>query len=253
MSDWAVRAAVANEMPTRPTSLLPTGGAVVRVVVLAAVRIYRDALASGLAGRADVRLVGAADGDEALELVYRQKPDVALVDVSAAAGLKMVRALREAAPELKIVVFALGDVDEDVLACAEAGVMVFVSPDAPTDRLIHAVESAQRGELLCSPRVAKVLLGRLGSVAGSQPRRANAALTDRERQIGGLIEEGLTNKEIAVRLRIEVATVKNHVHNVLEKLGVARRGQAAAWLRAAAADPPGPGTPPSAQMVRTIR
>jgi len=91
-----------------------------------------------------------------------------------------------------------------------------------------------RGEAVCSPRVAGALLRRIAALAtDGRSDRVPAHLTKREREIMGLIDEGLSNKEIAKRLRIEVATVKNHVHNILEKLQVHRRGEAAARVRAA--------------------
>jgi len=87
---------------------------------------------------------------------------------------------------------------------------------------------------VCSPRVAGALLRRIAALAtDGRSDRVPAHLTNREREIMGLIDEGLSNKEIAKRLRIEVATVKNHVHNILEKLQVHRRGEAAARVRAA--------------------
>jgi DNA-binding NarL/FixJ family response regulator len=98
--------------------------------------------------------------------------------------------------------------------------------------LVATLESATRGEALFSPRMAASLLRRVAALAATQPSpSAQVRLTPRERDIMRLLDEGLSNKEIAQRLGIEVATVKNHVHNILEKLQVHRRGEAAAWSR----------------------
>ena len=120
----------------------------------------------------------------------------------------------------------------------EAGVAGYVLPDGSLDDLIIAVESAVRGELYCPPRVSFTLLRRLGALAaslrddeGKATHSPLRALTGREREILHLVDDGMTNKGIAGRLVIELATVKNHVHNILKKLHVHRRIDASAWYR----------------------
>ena len=115
------------------------------------------------------------------------------------------------------------------------GVTAFVPRDASSDRLVSAVQSAARGELLCSPKTAAVLFERVGALSrqGSGGPAPPVPFSERELQIGRLLAEGLVNKEIAVRLRIEVATVKNHVRRILAKLRVTNRGLAAEYFRAA--------------------
>jgi two-component system nitrate/nitrite response regulator NarL len=107
-----------------------------------------------------------------------------------------------------------------------------VSSHASLADLITSLECAAQGDVVCSPRVAGILLRRIGSQAGPRRREGAAVrLTVREHEIVQLIETGLTNKEIARRLHIELATVKNHVHNILEKLQVNRRADAVARVR----------------------
>jgi len=137
-----------------------------------------------------------------------------------------------------VVAITLGETEAEVIQLAEAGVAGYVLPDGSLDDLIIAVESAVRGELYCPPRVAFTLLRRLGAMAASlkddeekathSPLRA---LTGREREILHLVDDGMTNKAIARRLIIELATVKNHVHNILKKLHVHRRIDASTWYR----------------------
>src|SRR5262249_56738057 len=95
---------------------------------------------------------------------------------------------------------------------------------------VMAIESAVRQELRCDARMAATLCRRLAALAGSTPTLRDSTLTGREQEILALVDNGLSNKDIARRLNIEVATVKNHVHSVLGKLGVSTRGQAAASL-----------------------
>jgi len=112
------------------------------------------------------------------------------------------------------------------------GIAGFVTSEASVAELVAAIESVARGESLCSPSVVAALLRRLGSLARSWAEAdPTQPLTRREREILELIDEGLSNKQIAQRLRIELPTVKNHVHNILGKLGVRRRAEAAALVR----------------------
>ena len=131
-----------------------------------------------------------------------------------------------------MVALGVADADDHVLGCAEAGVAGYVPRDASLDDLVAVIESAFRGEAICSPRIAGSLLRRIATLAAGQNGTMPLAhLTGREREIVRLIDRGLSNKEIARDLGIEVATVKNHVHNILEKLQVRRRGEAAARMR----------------------
>jgi DNA-binding NarL/FixJ family response regulator len=174
----------------------------------------------------------AANRDEALALVASLQPDVVVMDMAMRDSLDIVRAINGSLPEVRIIAFAIEPLDREILACAEAGVAGYVHSEASTDDLVAAIESVMRGELLCPPRTAALLLRRLALLAKTKQRPEATNLTGREREIGMLIDEGLSNKEIAQRLNIEVATVKNHVHNILEKLHVPSRAQAAARLRA---------------------
>jgi DNA-binding NarL/FixJ family response regulator len=161
-------------------------------------------------------------------------PDVVLISLASTDALDVLVALREAAPDTKIVALAVSEAGDEVLACAEAGVVGLLPRDGTLEELASTVEGVVRGETMCPPRVAGALLRRVSSLAarrGVMPDDTH--LTPREREVLVLIEQGMTNKQIAQRLGIEVRTVKNHVHNLLEKLRVRRRGEAAARLRSA--------------------
>jgi two-component system, NarL family, nitrate/nitrite response regulator NarL len=207
---------------------------VIAVGIVGEVRLYRDGLAHALEAEAGFSCAGtAATLPEAIALVEEASPDVALVDLAMADALATVRALTRQ-PHVAVVVLAVPDSEQAIVGCAEAGIAGLVTRDGSFADLVEAIAGAARGELATTPRVAGVLLRRVASLVAQQPDEADRArLTSREREIAGLIERGLSNKEIAAKLCIEVATVKNHVHNILEKLDVARRGEVAAAFRGA--------------------
>jgi DNA-binding NarL/FixJ family response regulator len=222
-----------------PAVIHPERG--IRVLPIAEVRLYREGLASSLAKRKGIVVVGmAASGDEALRLLASVPADIVVLDMATRGSLEIVGALtRTGSPSVKIIAFAIEGGEPEILACAEAGVAGYVHFEASMDELVTAIESVMRGELLCPPRTAAILLSRLGSLARGQLEGPGPLdLTSREREIVVLIADGLSNKEIAQQLRLEVATVKNHVHSILEKLHVTSRGQAAAHVRSANAYAP---------------
>jgi len=216
-------------------------GTVIRVAIVADIRLYREGLARVLERQPNISVVAtAATSDGSLAPLLQLGPDVILIDKAMPDSLAAMRRVAVAAPGAKVVSLSVregegeGEDDRDVLASAEAGAIAYVPREASLEDLVAVIECAVRGEAVCSPRVAGALLRRIAALAtDGRSDRVPARLTKREREIMGLIDEGLSNKEIAKRLRIEVATVKNHVHNILEKLQVHRRGEAAARVRAA--------------------
>jgi len=206
----------------------------VRGMVAAAVRLYRDGLAHSLSQALQVVAV-TADSPSTLREAARLTPDVLLLDASMPGALGLVNALGEAAPGTRVVAFAVDDAREaEVLACAEAGVAGWVGRDASADETVEVVLRAARGELVCSARTAALLSRRLAALA--RERRAPAPvpaaqLTPREAEVGELLCRGVRNKQIARALGLQLATVKNHVHNILEKLEVRSRAEAGAVLR----------------------
>jgi DNA-binding NarL/FixJ family response regulator len=205
----------------------------VHVFVLAGVRLYREGVAAALADDDRFRVVGAAaDGAAALQQVRGSAPDVVLVEAGPPDAPALVRAIRAQAPEARVVALGISEEEALVLPLAEAGIAGWVTRDASVDDLREAVASAAAGETLCSPRMAASLLRRVASLAEDPPGdHVSRALTHRQREIVALIDQGLSNKEIARRLSIELPTVKNHVHTILIRLQVSRRGEAAALLR----------------------
>jgi DNA-binding NarL/FixJ family response regulator len=132
-----------------------------------------------------------------------------------------------------VIAFAIGDEEQDAILCAEAGAAGYVSREASVEDLVSTIVRVAEGEFPCTPRIAALLAQRVSSLAASRDENALAtSLTAREREVLRLVDEGLSNKEIARQLGIGVSTVKNHVHNILDKTQASGRGQAAARVRA---------------------
>ena len=208
----------------------------IRVLIVAEVRFYREGLADALGRHGGIDIVGALETTEPLLGAPAPDPlDVILLDVSMPHALGDARALTALMPDVRIIGLGVANADQNVLACAEAGVCGFVRKGDSFGQLVEHIEDAARGELRCSPRIAATLLRRLAALASVADRHVPAPgdphMTSRELQILDLVDQGLSNKEISSRLVIEVATVKNHIHHILEKLGARRRGEAAAIMR----------------------
>jgi two-component system nitrate/nitrite response regulator NarL len=204
------------------------------VFVLVSVRLYCEGLTDALR-RAGMEVTGhAASWADAIVAMVARPPDVAVLDVAGPGGLEIVGELRRRVPQTQIVVHAVDEVDRDVLAWAEAGIAGYVTRDGSVDDLIRAVRCAARHEIHCAPEIAAALLERVHVLAARGAHDTPiGSLTTREHEIAELLEAGLSNKQIAAELQIELATVKNHVHSILAKLQVTRRIDAAAHMRRA--------------------
>jgi two-component system, NarL family, nitrate/nitrite response regulator NarL len=213
----------ADSSASKPISLL----------IAVSVRLYRDGLSTLLSAHSGFSIAGtAASAPDALTIARARQPDAAIVDVSFCESMELIRALRVESASTCIIAFAVREDITTILEYAEAGADGFVTPQSSISELAETVKRTVAGELLCTPRLAAQLLRRAAH------RRESSAddvpwpgLTIREGQVFGLIRQGLSNKEIASALNISEATVKNHVHHVLEKLQVSTRGQAAAGVR----------------------
>jgi two-component system, NarL family, nitrate/nitrite response regulator NarL len=206
---------------------------VLSIVIVAEIRFYREGLALFFGERDGFEVVGTAeDVSSAGDLARHVHFDVALLDMAMPEALDGIEMLRAAAPTGGIVALGVKEEETEVVSLAEAGVEGFVPRDASLEDLSGAVESAARGETRCSPQVAGMLARRVAILAHQVlPARVAIPLTRRQLEIVRLIDEGLPNKAIAQRLFIEVPTVKNHVHNILQRLGVHHREDAAAAVR----------------------
>jgi DNA-binding NarL/FixJ family response regulator len=218
----------------------PARGLRSRIIIVSDTRLYCEGLALSLARVDRLVVAGVANSvASALACIEAKDPDVVLLDFAMQDALALPQAIAAAQMRVKVVAFSVADTEDEVCECAEAGIAGYVARNGSKDDLIAAVENAVRGEVLCSPRVTASLFRRLAAhVQTTRQRPPEPPLTGREQDIISLIDRGLSNKEIARQLKISLPTVKNHVHNILEKLQVRRRGAAAALLREAASGVP---------------
>jgi two-component system nitrate/nitrite response regulator NarL len=196
------------------------------VLIIASIRIYREGLALILASHPSVTIAALTSGREpAREYLIHARADVVLLDLmtpDSAAVVRDVEQLHSPAPP--VVALGMLETEQEMLSCIESGIAGLVSRDASIDELVTTLESAARGELKCSPHFAAALMRRVAALAAARESSLSPdRLTARECEIVHLLEENLSNKEIATRLGIEITTVKNHVHNLLEKLQLHRR------------------------------
>jgi DNA-binding NarL/FixJ family response regulator len=206
------------------------------IYVVTEVRSYRDALALAFGRTGRIRVVGSAahpaDAVSELAIVH---PDVVLLDLAGADGPEWARKIGAATPQVRLIVLGLKEAEHDVVAWAEAGVSGYVGREACLESLVSAIEAVARGEAPCPARATAMLLRRIadGPDAAVAAWERGRLLTLREWEIVRLVGQGLSNQQIARGLYIALPTVKNHVHNILEKLGVHRRGDAVQAVRQA--------------------
>jgi len=211
--------------------VLDTEQHTIRVFIVSDVRLYREGLSALLGRMGHIAVVGAAGNlDEGAGRVRDLQPDVVLLDADAGRNFAAAHDIIGSAPNARVVAIAAPEVEEDIIALAEAGVLGYVTRDESLDDLVATIESVARDEMACSPWMATVLVRRVQALAAERPRPTKT-LTARETEILDLIAQGLSNKEISAQLHIEVTTVKNHVHNILDKLEVSRREEAVARTR----------------------
>lgn len=205
------------------------------VLICSPIAIYAEGLAVALELVPWLAVLGTAgDGERCLEAVRRRRPAVTLLDLETDGALPLIADLVEEDPAMKVLVLGIQEVESSVIPCAEAGVAGYVTREDSIHDLITGLGAVRRNETHCSPRTAAILLRQVRARAACGPGDAGLRLTRREGEVLRLVGEGLSNKQIAQRLCIELPTVKNHVHHILEKLGARRRTEAVAWLRTAA-------------------
>lgn len=210
----------------------------IRIVILHRNRLFRESLALILAQQEAISVVCTAPGfDQTDGELTSLRPDLFLLDfgVRGRDGLDDARQVRAISSECKILMIDVPDIEADVLACIEVGgVSGYLTKEGSIGDLINNIKAIMRDETLCSPRIASQAFSRIARLAHQVNESWSVHsphLTCREMEIVKSIEEGLSNKEIAVRLHIEVSTVKNHVHNILEKLQLQDRRSAVQYLK----------------------
>jgi DNA-binding NarL/FixJ family response regulator len=204
----------------------------IRVVTVDDQRVVREGLVLVLGLLSDVEVVGtAADGNEAVVLAGRLRPDVVLMDLRMphCDGIEATRRLRESCPEIKVIALTTYADDESVIAALRAGARGYLTKDAGAPQIQQALRQVVADQAVIDPAVQHHLVD---AIAGGDTRpRVDppAGLTARESEVLGLIAEGLSNAEIAGRLVVSEATVKSHINHLLAKIGARDRAQAVSY------------------------
>ncbi len=198
--------------------------------------LFRRGIAATLANQAELEVVGeAADGLEAIAKAKKLTPDVVLMDLNMpnCSGLEATQALQSEMPRVKILVLTVSDSEADLFAAVKFGARGYLLKKAEPEELVHAIISVAEGGVMVSPLMATKLLAefndRTASVEKEPIGQPEAKLSPREGEVLQLVAKGATNKEIADSLFISENTVKTHLQNIMEKLHLANRSQAAAY------------------------
>ena len=206
----------------------------IRVLVVDDHDLFRTGMSSLLSSQPDIEVVAQASGGRmGVRLASELRPDVVLMDLQMPdlGGDLATREVLERNPAARVVVLTVLSGDEDVVAALEAGACGFLAKDTPIDDVIVAVRAAAQGAAWLSPRAAEVVLKRLRRTEEEQPPVLDPVveLSARELEVLRLIARGLENSQIAETLNISPRTAKNHVSNILAKLGLPSRVQAAIY------------------------
>lgn len=199
--------------------------------------LFRGAIAALVAHQDDMEVVGEAEnGLEGVEQAGALRPDIVIMDVEMPVmnGVEAVRRIREQAIDTKIIMLTVSDADEHVIEAMRLGAHGYLLKNLRPDQLFEMIRAVARDETPISPAVAGKLIRDLRATGRPAPTAATGTpeeqVTRRELEILRLVADGLSNKEIGRRLSITEGTVKNHVHNALEKLHMDNRIQAAAYI-----------------------
>ena len=204
-----------------------------RVLIVDDHAVVRSGLRAVLEDEEGLEIAGeAASASEGVEKARALRPDVVLMDIRMdegddASGIDACRQIRSELPETQVIMFTSYSEQESVLASIMAGATGFLTKNVSHSKLVEAIRAAGRGASLLDPSVTRNVIERLAAL--SQASAQQEILSEREREVLALIAQGCTNKEIAAKLVVSPYTARNHVIRILNKLGLSRRSEAAAY------------------------
>jgi DNA-binding NarL/FixJ family response regulator len=210
-------------------------GRPLRVLIVDDHALFRRGLSGVLKQEEDIEVIGeAADGVEAVERALELVPDVVLMDVRMPkmSGIEATRHIKEAQPDVKVLMLTISDQEEDLFASVKAGASGYLLKEIPIDEVAGAIRSVWAGQSRLSPTVAAKLLTEFAEISRRDEERRRLIaprLTDREMEVLRLVARGLPNREIARQLFIAENTVKNHIRSILEKLHLHSRMEAVVY------------------------
>ena len=196
----------------------------IRIALFHSNQLFRESLGCCLAQMESIFVSHAASSlEEAIDVLRLHRPDVFILEFGlfGRGGVDQSARVCALSSEVKTLVIDVPDTESDILYCIESGgASGYLLRNASVEDLVNNIKAIARGETLCSPRIASLTFCRMSRLAHQREdvrAASRLGLTRREAEIVALIENGLSNKDIAVRLQIEVSTVKNHIHNILDK------------------------------------
>jgi DNA-binding NarL/FixJ family response regulator len=204
----------------------------IRILIVDDHAVVRIGLKTVLANATGFRVVGEAGTvSDSITLASQARPDVVLMDVRLpdGSGVEACRRIKADNPDTRVVMLTSYQDEEAIVGSVMAGASGYLLKQADAERLIQAIRDAAAGESSLDPRAAGTLLTQFRELSAKQAEAELAGLTDRERRMLALIAEGYTNRAIGEVLHLSEKTVRNHVSQLLRKLGFQRRSQAAAW------------------------
>jgi DNA-binding NarL/FixJ family response regulator len=202
--------------------------------------LFRKGMRAVLSAVPDFEVTGeATTGEEAVAQAATLQPDVVLMDLQMPGGngITATREIVHTSPHIRVLVVTLFEDDDSVFLALRAGARGYVLKDADEDEIVRAIRAVGRGEAIFSPAVASRVLAYFAAPQPAAPPRVFPTLTDREREILGLIAQGQSNAAIATQLALTTKTVANYVSNIFAKLQVADRAQAIIRAREAGLGP----------------
>lgn len=204
----------------------------IRILIVDDHEVVRIGIRTLLASVAGIKIIGeGSTAAEAVEQTAKLRPDVVLLDVRLpdGSGVEACRQIKADNPDTRVVMLTSFSDEEAIVGAVMAGASGYLLKQADGERLTQAIRDATEGESSLDPRAAGTLISQFRELSAKQGENELAALTERERKMLALIAEGYTNRAIGEVLHLSEKTVRNHVSQLLRKLGFQRRSQAAAW------------------------
>jgi NarL family two-component system response regulator LiaR len=202
----------------------------IKIIIADDHAVVREGTRALLEREEDMEVVGeASDGEEAIKLIEKKQPDVAILDISMPklSGIEVTRRIKPLFPSLAILILTAYDNDEYIFALLEAGAAGYLLKDVPGREIVDAVRSVHLGESVLHPSIARKVIQRaiLGKAKASEGK-SEIELSDREKEVLKMAARGMSNKDIADNLCISIRTVQGHINSIFHKLGVGSRTEA---------------------------